>query len=383
MKKIISILLIMVMLIPVTSVYAAKKTQISEMEIEIPDNYTLLAGDGETAFYSNSQHEFEALIISTVENIGYENIEDVPDSQAINLGDAFLNQDMIVKAFQVLGKNMTRIGGITPEYEWVDNANGVMFLGVAKTFAAEFDDGKQRAMYSFLFITIRNGKCYLVFEFGDLENNDLDAFSELINNVSFNKSEVITPPTDDHDIKILVDGVRVYPDSEPVIINGRTLCPIRAIAEKIGYNVDWDGNTRTVTIKNEEREIQLTIGGSKITGYRIQYDPIGLPDRIDINYTIEVPAQIINDRTYLPVRAVSEALRCLVDWDGDTRTVEIESAYYGEKVYLIKESGNYHKIGVYCPFYEINKILYHTEEYLNDMILRRYTPCPCCFPEEK
>ena len=87
-------------------------------------------------------------------------------------------------------------------------------------------------------------------------------------------------------------------------------------------------------MKNEEREIQLTIGGSKITGYRIQYDPLGLPDKIDINYNIEVPAQIINGRTYLPVRAVSEALRCLVDWEKNTRTVKIETGNYGEKVYF-------------------------------------------------
>lgn len=49
-----------------------------------------------------------------------------------------------------------------------------------------------------------------------------------------------------------VDGVSTELDSAPVIINDRTMVPLRFISENFGFNVDWDGNTQTVTINKEE-----------------------------------------------------------------------------------------------------------------------------------
>ena len=42
-----------------------------------------------------------------------------------------------------------------------------------------------------------------------------------------------------------------------------------------------------------------------------------------INFTMDVPPKIINDRTFIPVRAVTEAIGCYVGWDNATRTVSI------------------------------------------------------------
>lgn len=112
------------------------------------------------------------------------------------------------------------------------------------------------------------------------------------------------------EISVKVDGGKVYFDQLPQIVNDRTLVPLRAIFEALGAEVGWDGATRTVTATKGETTISLAIDS----------------DQLYVNgeaKTIDVPATIINDRTMVPVRAISEALSCNVEWKSDTRTVEI------------------------------------------------------------
>lgn len=107
-------------------------------------------------------------------------------------------------------------------------------------------------------------------------------------------------------IKIFVNETQVYPDSNPIIVNDRTLVPIRAIAEAMGYDVGWNQALQRVTISayDGSGEIQIGIG---------EYS-IALPYK---SVPIDVAAMIYEDRTYIPVRAVAEALDARVEWDGD------------------------------------------------------------------
>ena len=112
------------------------------------------------------------------------------------------------------------------------------------------------------------------------------------------------------EISVKVDGGKVYFDQLPQIVNDRTLVPLRAIFEALGAEVNWNAQTRTVTATKGETQISLTIDS----------------DQLYVNgtaKTIDVAAAIINDRTMVPVRAISEALSCNVEWKPDTRTVEI------------------------------------------------------------
>ncbi len=383
MKRLISILLVMLMLVPTMVVSAAEKTQFGELEFVVPDNFVLSEEVSGGKGYINSKYESESIFVALFSGIGHENIEELSDEEAVYLAETFLSEELIVEAFATREKYIAEFGEKEYDCSWCYTDTNMKFLHYISAFEAFFEDGSIDVGYAALSLTIYEGNCYLFFNYGSTTENDYEAYTDMMAGVSVSKNKAATSsPAEDHDIKIMINDARVYPDSEPVIINGRTLCPIRAIAEKMGYEVEWLPETRTVKIKNQEREIQLSIGGSEITGTRIQYDPLGLPDVIDVSYKLDVPAQIINDRTYLPLRAVSEALRCLVDWNENTRTVLIETAYYGEKVYLIKESGNYHKKNTYCVFYERDKILSHTEEYLNDVKIRGYKACPACFSEE-
>lgn len=96
----------------------------------------------------------------------------------------------------------------------------------------------------------------------------------------------------------------------PIIVNGRTMVPIRAIVESMSGTVDWNSNTQTVTLVRDDRTVKMTLG-SKIM-------IINGEEKI-----MDVPAQTINSRTTLPIRFVSEALDCSIDWIGSSQEVII------------------------------------------------------------
>lgn len=96
----------------------------------------------------------------------------------------------------------------------------------------------------------------------------------------------------------------------PVVVNGRTLVPIRSIVEAIGGKVGWNEAARQVSIDYSGRHVEMTLG-SKIM-------------LVDNKKTeMDVSAQTINGRTVLPVRFVSDGVGCKIEWIGSTRQVVI------------------------------------------------------------
>lgn len=112
---------------------------------------------------------------------------------------------------------------------------------------------------------------------------------------------------------ITVDGQQLSFDVPPIIENNRVLVPLRAIFEALGATVSWDQATQTVTATKAGTEIKLTI--DQATAYKNGY-PVEL----------DAPPKIVNNRTLVPIRFVSEALGAQVTWNGDTQTVTILSA---------------------------------------------------------
>lgn len=110
------------------------------------------------------------------------------------------------------------------------------------------------------------------------------------------------------EITVKLDGKTLSFDVPPQIINGRTMVPVRAIFEELGATVAW-GNS-TVTSVRGDTTVVLTIGVPAITVN-------GVTEELDA-----APC-IIDGRTLVPARAVSEAFDMNVDWDGNTKTVLI------------------------------------------------------------
>lgn len=170
-------------------------------------------------------------------------------------------------------------------------------------------------------------------------------FGEPIENFEENKDEMKPP---EKPIDIIINGEMIETDSNPLIVNDRTMVPVRTIADGLGYNVGWDANTRTVTLEKEKITLKIGINHDIIRKQYVEYDKsLGMDITKNEEVKADVPAQIINDRTYLPVRAVSEALGCSVEWDGQARTINIKT-FEKEEVKIetvyIGETGNeYHK----------------------------------------
>ncbi|MEF3245435.1 MAG: copper amine oxidase N-terminal domain-containing protein, partial [Caldisericaceae bacterium] len=118
------------------------------------------------------------------------------------------------------------------------------------------------------------------------------------------------------DLNFTVNGVKNTLDSPPVIKNGRTLLPIRAIIESLGGSVGWDATEKKVAVSLGSKTIELWIGKStaKVNG-------VNKP--IDKDNSKVVP-EIINGRTMLPLRFVAESLGCDVQWDANTKTITIK-----------------------------------------------------------
>ena len=109
-------------------------------------------------------------------------------------------------------------------------------------------------------------------------------------------------------IKILLDGKAVEFDSAPIIDNGRTLVPLRAIFEAMNAEVDWDDATKTVSAARGDIKIKMTIGDNMLY---VNGNPVAL----------DVPAKIINSRTMVPVRAISESFGVDVGWNDSAKAV--------------------------------------------------------------
>lgn len=127
--------------------------------------------------------------------------------------------------------------------------------------------------------------------------------------------------TPDNKIKMYFNTNLLFPDTSPVLENGRTLVPIRLIAETLNAQVAYDSKKRTVEITKGYQTVFLTIGSSEafIDTRAVQLD---------------VPPRIVNGRTMVPLRFVSESFDVEVEWNNITKSVFIYKLDDSGKVQL-------------------------------------------------
>jgi len=114
-------------------------------------------------------------------------------------------------------------------------------------------------------------------------------------------------------VKVKVNDRPIVFDVAPIIGEGRTLVPLRHIFEALGAEVKWDASTRTVTgIKGSDRLTENDSKEALVNGETKELD---------------VPATIVNGRTLVPVRSISESLGAEVSWDDNSKTVIIKTNF--------------------------------------------------------
>lgn len=115
------------------------------------------------------------------------------------------------------------------------------------------------------------------------------------------------------EVKIEIDGKAMVPKDMPaVIIDGRTMLPMRQIAQELGCEVNWNEAAKQIYVMRGSDIIVFTVDSK--TGYKNGKE-----------FTMDVPATIVNDRTMLPVRALADALHLNIKWDDPNRIVSIQS----------------------------------------------------------
>lgn len=159
-------------------------------------------------------------------------------------------------------------------------------------------------------------------------------------------------------VDLYVDTTKVETDTPPTVVDGRTLVPVRAIFEAIGATVTWDAAANTAT--GVRGDVIVSIQIDNTTAY-VNGEP----------RTLDVPAQLINGRTMVPARFISEAMGCDVTWDGNTGTAAVAYQLKDRKLYATPTGERYHYDG------SCNGGTYY-ETSLAEINGRHLTPCDKC-----
>ena len=182
-------------------------------------------------------------------------------------------------------------------------------------FAGWYTDKELTTKYDF---TEKVTKSFTLYAKWTEQKQENGGSEDVVNDNSGNEnkesSNTIVLTIDERDA--LVYGTTKTNDVAPKVVNDRTMLPARFVAENLGATVEWDGEKQLVTItgKNEKQEdvtILITIGSdyAKVNGEDIKLDS---------------PAFVENDRTYTPIRFISENLGATVEWNETEQTVTIQ-----------------------------------------------------------
>ncbi len=115
--------------------------------------------------------------------------------------------------------------------------------------------------------------------------------------------------------KVRVNGELVkFENQYPIIENDRTLIPIRGLLESLGAEVEWDHANYNAIVERDGVRVVLPIGSQTayVNGNAVELD---------------VPAELRNGRTMVPLRFITDNFGIDITWDQDTRTVNIENFF--------------------------------------------------------
>ena len=329
MKKIVSLVLVFLLILSLgIGVFASETKKLGNATFSDIEGFEIIQETKNNIMYSNPKNDDEYIIFTYIKGITAE-VEDVTElieEELYSLLENAYNE-------KTLSDKLSKENGVYINVEasdlmtdyFITEKNIPFYYGEVKYKASavgyeDIEDYISSAIFA-------KGKDLYVVDYTNNQKSEIGYLLEFLDTIEFiEEKEYTEADFAPNAIKIKVDGKYVMPDSEPQIVNDRTLCPIRVVAEKLGYSVDWEGATRTAIITDGKTTLRIKIGENIIEKTQVQY-VMDLAKDVTRVTKIEsdVSAQIINDRTYLPLRAVGEALGCSVDWDGATRTVIITS----------------------------------------------------------
>ena len=124
---------------------------------------------------------------------------------------------------------------------------------------------------------------------------------------------LVTNSYADTDIKLIINDVVIQNETKPLIINNRTMLPVRVIFESLGADVQYDSESKT--IYGNRGSINVTMKINDTTAYIN-----------GLEYFLDSPPVIINGRTYAPARFLCDALNYGIEWIADSKTIIIRKS---------------------------------------------------------
>lgn len=164
---------------------------------------------------------------------------------------------------------------------------------------------------------------------------------------------------------LMINGDMVF-DEMAVIKNGTTLVPMRIVSEKLGADVSWNDDIKTVVIVKGSTIINAAIGESYITVN-------------GSSVTTDVPSEIINSRIYVPLRAIAQSFGADVGFYNEFYIPLVYVSTKGDKANISEaeavDRARAHYFGRFLPaMYEHIKELYGVEENINQLNISEYFP---------
>ncbi|WP_317853841.1 stalk domain-containing protein [Chakrabartyella piscis] len=123
----------------------------------------------------------------------------------------------------------------------------------------------------------------------------------------------LTTPVLANDISISIDGEPFLSETAPIIENDRVLVPMRSIMEALGYEIQWDSTTRTVTGIQGDTTISLCVDYSFAT--------------VNGSYVaLDAYPTIVDGYTYVPLRFLADHSGASLVWSSEERSVSINTS---------------------------------------------------------
>ena len=250
MKKIYTLFIVLTVLMSSTLIGHAWDINNSDlgMSFTISNNWTETGYIGNTLSFKNTADTSEQISIFSTD-VGAYSITYDEFLNACSDGYSDYNISANIINMETGQKYYPTITSLNVRHETV-TYNGIKYYNYLKEYKSSRYGYKTGYGLISSFITVQNGKLYEIVY--NLYENDQETMGrkyydseifKILGNLSYAPGE----------IKIYVNGSRIYPDSAPVIVSGRTLVPIRAVAEALGYKVSWDPNQQLVGSSSANR----------------------------------------------------------------------------------------------------------------------------------
>ena len=304
MKKIICVVLAVLcfMNIPLISFAGEIENESFGITYNISDDWEIIPNE-KVISYQHVQNSVEGIVIESIKNDGAYNIDTINKDFLFNIcNDQWCSDERLSKYLTEQNQCEVKVttDAVKVSYE---KYNNIKYFRYEKAYTARAQGLNDAHFYRTAYITAKNGRLYFIRYVRDNENNHFKDVIELLESISYKIGE----------IKIEYNDEIINCDVEPIMYDERTMVPVRAVAEKMGYTIGWDHDKSMIILSSTEDDTVYEFVIDSNFAYKNHTEEIKL----------DVPAILIGKTSYLPVRAFAEAVNAKVNWIEQENKVQI------------------------------------------------------------